>query len=134
MPSGVFERCNAIMGTSLELMSMYEWIGQIKSLHQAGKSLPIVPLIEVAFSMDEKSFHEYWRRGQEENVRFECARTLNELECAGVIAPVFSDELLKRTVESMLSRDAEFRSAEPDTADRLIAQAHASLRPTAHSE
>ena len=42
----MFERCNAIAGTSLELLPHFDWIQQIKRLHHEGRSLPAVPLIE----------------------------------------------------------------------------------------
>lgn len=104
---GVFERCNEIVGTSLELMSLYDWTREIRRLHRAGWSLPVVPLIEFAFSMNEKSFDEYQHGMRSARIRVDCQRTHRELEDAGIVAPGLSDDLLRRFVESMLSRDVE---------------------------
>jgi hypothetical protein len=106
---GLFERLNAVTGASLKLMPMYDWICEMKRLHYTGRSLPIVPLIEFAFSMDERSFYEQDRVAQAGIVPFDCARTYEELERAGIIAPTFNDEILSRCVADMLSRDSELR-------------------------
>jgi len=109
MEGGVFERCNEVMGTSLELISHYEWIGEMRRLHYAGQSLPAVPLIEAAFSLDEASFYEYERNSGTGAIRFDCARTHRALERAGIMAPVLGDELLRMYVEGMFTRDAELQ-------------------------
>ncbi|MEP7242923.1 MAG: amino acid adenylation domain-containing protein [Gammaproteobacteria bacterium] len=106
---GVFERCNAIAGTSLELMSFYDWICEIKRLHRRGQVLPIVPLIEHVFSLDEASFHEQQRAAHAASVRFGCVRTYRELELAGIAPPVLDDDLLRRSLQSMFERDTELR-------------------------
>lgn len=106
---GVFERCNEITDASLYLMSHYEWVQEMKRLHDAGQSLPAVPLIESAFSMDEASFYEHERSVRSENVTFDCRRTHRALESAGIVAPVLDDDLLRECVESMCARDAELQ-------------------------
>jgi amino acid adenylation domain-containing protein/thioester reductase-like protein len=106
---GVFERCNELGDVSLELLSYYDWIGQIKQLHYGGQSLPAVPLIEAAFSMDEASFEEYERNIGTGTTRFDCSQTHRELERAGIVATAFNDELLGVYLEGMVSRDAELR-------------------------
>lgn len=107
MAAGMFERCNELFGTSLRLLPLYEWILQIKRLHNEGRSLPVVPLIEYAFSMDEDSFYENRRRfGQ---TRFDCARTHNELEQAGIVAPALNETLLRAQIERMFAKDEELR-------------------------
>jgi amino acid adenylation domain-containing protein/thioester reductase-like protein len=105
---GVFERCNEIADTSLELLPFYQWLCEIKRLHQEGKSLPAVPLIEFAFSMDEASFCAH-QRAHSGRIKYDCARTQRELERAAIVAPVFNDDLLRVCLEGMLSRDAELR-------------------------
>lgn len=107
MSEGVFERCNEVAGTSLVLLSYYEWIGEIKRLHQAGRSLPAVPLIEFAFFMDAEAFDEHQRRTPSANLTFDCARTHQELESAGIVAPALNDDLLRIYVKSMFQRDAD---------------------------
>lgn len=103
------ERCDEIENTSLELVSFYEWIQEIKRTHQEGRSLPAVPLVEFAFSMDAASFHEHQRAIRSEGIRFDCTRTHRALEHAGIVAPALDDDLLRGFLESMLSRDAELR-------------------------
>lgn len=105
---GLFERCNEVLGTALELKSYYGWVREIKRLHEAGQSLPAVPVLGSAFSMDEESFTKY-QRSQSGHVNLDCARTHQELECAGIVAPVLDDELLKVSLEDMYSRDADLR-------------------------
>ena len=107
MIEGMFERCNEIAGTSLEILPFYEWVRQIKRLHHEGQSLPIVPLIDTAFSMDEKAFYAYLERIQNANVPFDCTRTYQELERVGIRAPELDDQLLRGCVDSMLTRDPE---------------------------
>jgi thioester reductase-like protein len=108
MHDGIFERCNEIAGTELELMSFYDWIGEMKRLHRDGMSMPVVPLIEFAFSMSEASFEEHQRRMRTNN-RFDCTRTQQALKRGGVVIPEFDDELVGLTVRSMLVRDPELR-------------------------
>jgi amino acid adenylation domain-containing protein/FkbH-like protein/thioester reductase-like protein len=105
----VFEVCNEVAGTSLELISHYDWISEVKRLHQEGYLLPALPLVEFAFSMDEESFYRYQHRMQLIATRFDCTRTHNELEQAGIVAPMLNGELLKVCIEGMLSRDAQLR-------------------------
>jgi myxalamid-type nonribosomal peptide synthetase MxaA len=105
----VFERCNAVAGTALELVPFYDWIGEMKRLHHEGRSLPIVPLIECYFSMTEADFYENMRRTRFARVRFDCSRTHAELEQAGIVAPGFTDELLRRYIQSMIDRDPDLR-------------------------
>lgn len=106
---GLFERCNEIAGTSLHLLSYYEWISAIKRLHHEGRSLPVVPLIEFAFSMDEESFDAHQRGIRFQNIRFDCDRTQHELESAGIAAPMLNDELLRLYVERMYAEDRDLR-------------------------
>ena len=108
MQEGVFERCNDVVGTALDLMPYYDWVCEMKRLHQGGRSLPSVPLIEFAFSMDRKSFEEQRNRIHAASIRFDCARTHAELERAGIVAPVLNDELLRIYLEDMFSRDSDF--------------------------
>ncbi|MFC4311609.1 thioester reductase domain-containing protein, partial [Steroidobacter flavus] len=107
----VFERCNEIAGASLEIIKPYEWMSEIKRLHHGGKSMPIVPLVEITFSLDRKSFDEHQRRENSWNVRVNCDLTHSELEQAGIVAPTLDDSLLKRCLDCMYSRDRDVREA-----------------------
>jgi thioester reductase-like protein len=101
----VFERCNEILDIPLGLVPMYDWVQIVKRLHQAGNSLPIVPLIEFAFSMDAGSFQEHERRSRSARVRFDCTRTQHELEQAGIVTPVVTEDLLRMYLQCMQARD-----------------------------
>jgi thioester reductase-like protein len=104
---GLFERCNAVAGTALKLVSFYEWVREIKRLHEEGRTLPEVPLIEFAFSLDEESLNKYQRAMDSTNVRFDCRRTYQDLACAGVVAPVLTDDMLAACLSSMFHRDPD---------------------------
>jgi thioester reductase-like protein len=103
--SGLFERCNAVTGTELKLLPYYDWICQIKRLHHIGGSLPIVPLIEFAFSMTEEQFADHVREDPTAGLRFDCAHTHAELERAGIRMPVVDDDLLRRFVQGLRGSD-----------------------------
>jgi thioester reductase-like protein len=109
MAAGVFECCNELFGSSLALLPWYEWIGEMKRLHAAGMSLPIVPLIEFAFGMSESAFSDYQRGLHAWRVHWDCARTHRELDGSGIFAPALDEELLKLCIEGMLARDAELQ-------------------------
>jgi amino acid adenylation domain-containing protein/thioester reductase-like protein len=106
---GVFERCNEIGAMSLELLPLYDWIQKIKQLHYQGRSLPAVPLLEFAFSMDRESFYEYHRGVSSRRARVDCTRTHRELERAGIVAAPPGNDVMKAYIAFMLSRDAELR-------------------------
>lgn len=118
---GLFERCNEILRTSLDLLPYYEWVCEVKRLHHEGQSLPIVPLIEGTFSMDEESLYENQRHILSSNVHFDCSETHRELENAGIVAPAIDDELLKTCIESMLSRDADLRQRMVGSSELMLA-------------
>jgi amino acid adenylation domain-containing protein/thioester reductase-like protein len=107
---GMFECCNDRLGTSLELLPLYDWICQVRRLHRGGESLPVVPLIEYAFSMSEETFTEHQRTVRTvANVDFDCTSTYAQLEAAGIVAPQLDEELLGTCLEDMLTRDADLR-------------------------
>lgn len=108
---GMFECCNEVAGTSLELIPHYRWIGEMKRLHRAGLTLPAVPLIEFAFAMDEASFYRNQRNHPAMNIRYDCSRTHRELEAAGIVAPELNEDLLKSYVMYMLSTDADLQGS-----------------------
>jgi len=106
---GLFECCNAVAATSLDLVPLYEWIRKLRQLHDEGRSLPAVPLMEFAFSMDEASFVKSQGEIGAVRTRFDCSKTHRALERAGIIAPVFDEALLKVYVDGMFAQDAELR-------------------------
>jgi amino acid adenylation domain-containing protein/thioester reductase-like protein len=122
---GLFERCNELFGTALQLQlqSFHRWIGEMKRLHQHGLSLPVVPLIEFAFSMDEASFRERQGRVRAGAIHLDWSRTNAELEQAGIVAPALDDRLLRLCVESMLTRDPDLQ----ELASKVQCTAHTTL-------
>ena len=116
MATGLYERCNEFGNMSLKLLPYYEWISEIRRLYQEGRSLPAVPLIEFAFSMDEQSFYDHQRRLGLGRLRFDCARTQQELERSGIVAPVFNDNMLKVYVKNVLSQLGVHNSARSKSA------------------
>jgi amino acid adenylation domain-containing protein/FkbH-like protein/thioester reductase-like protein len=107
MVQGLFERCNEILGAELELMSHYDWICENKRLHELGLSLPALPLIESAFGVDRRTFEDSLRRTR--SIRFDCTRTHTELGRAGIVTPVFDDDLLTKCLCDMIERDPQLR-------------------------
>ena len=105
----LFGRCNELMGMSLELLPLYEWIMEIERLHKKGNSLPVVPLVQFAFGMDRTSFYEHQTSSGWAGIRFSCARTGAALEEVGMAPSAFDDQLVRRCVEDMCSRDEELR-------------------------
>lgn len=105
MEEGLFERCNAVAGTSLTLLPRYQWTGVIERLHAQGESLPIVPLIEHSFGLAEA---EFYRREHQESRKpnFDCSRTHAALESIGIAAPKLHDGLLRACVDRMREQRA----------------------------
>jgi len=130
----VFERCGRIIDAPLELLPHFEWIREMKRMHHSGRSLPVVPLIEFAFGMDEAAFREHQANVRVAgNIRFDCARTAAELEHAGIVAPVVNDELLALCLEDMISRDDELRARAGGGADHWNVTASISHRGAQHA-
>lgn len=106
----LFGRLNRIGGTALRLLPHYDWICEIKRLHHEGRSLPAVPLIDYAFSMDKATFDQHQRSARSAaNVRFDFTRTHRELEEAGIQAAALDDHLLELCLQDMLGRDPDLR-------------------------
>jgi thioester reductase-like protein len=125
MSDGVFERCNEIGNTSLELVPLYDWTCELRRLHHEGQSLPAVPLFEFAFSLDEESFSRYENGIRSERIHFNCTQTHAELEQAGIVAPVLNDDLLRVYLEGMFSRHAELLRCTDTKFNRMpVAVAH----------
>lgn len=106
----LFERCNEVGGLSLEQKPWFDWITQIKRLHEQGLSLPAAPFVEFAFPMDERSFSEHEGRKEQRRTSFDCERTQRELDLAGIVTPVLDDDSLRALLMDMFSRDPQLRS------------------------
>jgi thioester reductase-like protein len=124
---GLFERCNAVAGTSLELVPFYDWVCEVKRLHYAGQSLPAVPLVEFAFSMDEATLCAYQHRIEYSGLHIDSSCTLGQLERAGVAAPMTTNELVRVSVENMLSTDSDLREVSEQRLTQLLAHAGAGM-------
>ncbi|WP_116810880.1 non-ribosomal peptide synthetase [Steroidobacter cummioxidans] len=106
MSEGLFERYNEIASTPLELRSFYDWIAEVKRRCRAGQSLPVVPLVEYAFSMDEQAFLE-WQGREGAGTILDCASTQQELERAGIVVPAMNDDWLGAFVRRVVAMEAE---------------------------
>jgi amino acid adenylation domain-containing protein/thioester reductase-like protein len=123
----IFERCNRVAGLSLELMSPREWASQIERSSLGKEPLPIVPLLDsIRYMSDE---HE--SPVVSEQIHFSCAKTQAELQSSGIAAPVLDDDLLRLTVQDMLTRDADMlrRAGDPYTTARELSS-RGNLRET----
>ncbi len=103
----IFERCNRVMDVALDLVPFDVWIAEVKRLHDAGLSLPIVPLVQFAFYTKPASFDGYWTEYQSDHTQFDCSATERELERGGVILDGFGDDQLKLCLEWMVNRDSD---------------------------
>jgi len=125
---GMFEFCNERLNTSLQLLPLYDWICRIRDLHRAGQSLPIVPLIEFAFSMTRHDFDEHHRSVRTvANLHVDCERTNRELEAAGLQPPQLDEGLLRTCLEGMVTHDGELQAfarclRESQSSGRLLLQ------------
>jgi thioester reductase-like protein len=121
---GIFERCNSAAGTALELLPLYQWVRAIRRLHESGWGLPVVPLIENLFSLDEEALAQY-QLEEKTDVRIDCERTSLELENVGIVPNAWDDGLLNTLVESLRDRHPELREklskCLPDTSQRHCA-------------
>jgi amino acid adenylation domain-containing protein/thioester reductase-like protein len=109
---GVFERCNELPGVSLELLTHFEWINEMKRLFEAGQWVTALPLIEYAFSMDEKVFNDLALEKRAQAVKIDSSATLRELADAGIEPQGSMESLLRTCVEGLLVRDADIRIKE----------------------
>jgi len=90
----VFERCNEIAETSLNIMLLTEWIREMSRRSQLGEALPIAPLVDTLNSED---------MANEPRVRFDCSLTHERLRALGITIPVFDDDYLRLQVEALRS-------------------------------
>lgn len=123
----LFEHVGEVASTPLQLLPYYDWIRVMKRLHEAGTSLPAVPLIEYAFTMSEDTFRDHQRRVRSAaNVRFDFSHTHAELQHAGIVAPKLTDELLRVCLEGMFANDPDLQ--QPPTMHPAVLAAAAELR------
>ena len=104
---GVFERCNEVVGASLDLISLPEWIGEIRRRHDRGETLPVMPLVEFVSSMDGSTLDNYF--APKERIQFDCHRTHRELEEGGILLPELDDGYMRRFLRNMILTDTEVR-------------------------
>jgi amino acid adenylation domain-containing protein/thioester reductase-like protein len=119
---GIFERSNLTAGTDLELLPLYQWLRVVRRLHESGSLLPVVPLIENLFSLDEAALRQYQLLGNQD-VRVDCERTSRELENLGILPRAWDDGLLIRFIENLRDRHPELRER-PLRARADIVQRH----------
>ena len=96
----LFERCNRVYDTRLELMPLRYWIQEINRRNQEGMSLPIAPLIEF-YEQNQAYFR---------SLSYDCSRTGEELRADDIEPRHLDDDLLRLTIESMFSRDEDLHT------------------------
>jgi amino acid adenylation domain-containing protein/thioester reductase-like protein len=107
--NGVFERCNEIFNTLLDLRSFDKWVYEVRRLHAEGHAMPVLPLLESDFFSGAQSRYERNSDVAPTYTHFDCTRTHAELSEAGISTPVFNDSLLRVFLEDLFARDEEVR-------------------------
>jgi thioester reductase-like protein len=120
--NGWFECCNDSGIATLELVPFYEWTRQIKRFHEAGMSLPVVPLIEDTFAMDEASFYEHLRTFRA-GLTIEADQTTDVLRHAGITMPALNGDLVRACFTTMLARDPDLQELPEVSGAQLIPSA-----------
>ncbi len=113
-PGGLFEKCNQLLESPLKLMPFYDWTRELKRLHEGGYALPMVPLIEFAFSMNRQEFLHHLHLEEQSQLRVSGQRTSRELRDLGIFPPPSCVDLLGVCIEAMRERDGELGESRPD--------------------
>lgn len=131
---GLFEACNQVLGTSLDLLPYYDWICELKRLHEAGYALPAVPLMQYAFAMDRATFENHLRTRATANIRIDDTLTRQQLEIAGIRAPALDHRLLEQTLLDMMQRDIDLQGSMASSAASAEATSYEHAQPTMRRE
>lgn len=107
---GLFESCNEVLERPLALLPYPQWIREIRRLYGAGQSLPIVPLVEFTFSMDDAALSNITNAAR--LIQVDCTETEQELERRGVLVSATSDYLAEKCLQSMMSRDDDLHGCD----------------------
>ena len=107
--NGIFERCNDLAGTGLRLLPTDEWINEMRRLSALNVAVPAMPILDIAFPERNGSRHDNGSVSQTGTIQYSCARTHEELESAGIIAPRVDDDLLSTYIERIFAMNAELR-------------------------
>jgi len=99
----VFAAANDILGGALRMASFHDWTQMVRQRHEAGESLPAVPLMQHAFELDAAAFAAHFR--DPTWLRAGSVRTQAELERAGIVAPKVGPGLLRTCIEQIIARD-----------------------------
>lgn len=110
MTEGIFECVNELQGLSLQLLPYYEWLQKIRDLHNQGRSLPAVPLVEHAFSMSEAAYLQYEAELRRNRINIESSRSRLELQTANIFEPSFDGPAIRRAVLKMISSDPDLQN------------------------
>ncbi|MCL2714513.1 MAG: amino acid adenylation domain-containing protein [Alphaproteobacteria bacterium] len=105
----VFVFYNQVAEPALQLLPPREWLTRIRERSEAGETLPIMPLVHSFLDMDEPTLEAHWAARERSGLRFDCARSCNELESAGVVMPPFNAELMGVYVRGMLAANPALR-------------------------
>ena len=108
---GLFEACNHVLGASLDLLPHYDWICELKRLHEAGEALPAIPLMQYAFAMDRATFENRLQTRADANIRIDDTLTRQQLDIAGIRTPALDHRLLEQTLLDMMQRDVDLKTS-----------------------
>lgn len=89
--------------STIKPMSLYNWIKHVKSLHLQGQTLPSVPFVAYAFSMDQKSFEDYQVNAAQKCTLYNWGKTQEELKLLGLTIPIFDHEMIRLALNYILS-------------------------------
>jgi amino acid adenylation domain-containing protein/thioester reductase-like protein len=107
----LFERSNQCDITRLQLISYREWIHEMRSLFYAGKTLPILPLIEHLFCLSAVELNGYLGRVSQVLPQIDSSRTIAKLRSLGVGGPpVLDDSSVCSVITDMLIRDSDLQT------------------------
>lgn len=94
--------------STIKAVSLFNWIKHIKSLHLQGQTLPSVPFVAYAFSMDQKSFEDYHVNATQKCILYNWKKTQDELKLLGIIAPNFDHRMVRLALNHILAGDNVF--------------------------
>jgi thioester reductase-like protein len=99
-----FEFYNQVSALPLKLVAYDAWLEELKTYRDAGRALPIVPLIDIQSKAQISSQMDVGESASPK-LSFDCARTQTELESAGILIPKFGLDMFRLYIEAMRRMD-----------------------------
>lgn len=88
---------------SLKPLSWFNWIKEVQTLHDQGRTLPVVPFVEFVFSMNKNEFENYQMNIKQSRTLYDWKKTRQELELSGLETPVFDRKMIRLALEYILT-------------------------------